>query len=444
MGRTSLIMVMGFNIAFMIQGFNLSQISMSAYQKYTEYGGIEQAGLAMESAANIAVSNSRTNPGAAIDSTVFVSFKNGTFNISKTSMDNRFLLRAIGNYNGMICTTVVISGKPSFSQYAMYSVSEKIGTDPIYWITGDTCKGPLHTQDYLYVSGNPVFTGMVTTLKGVNKMRTSDDPKFNGGYNKGLDIGLPSDFTDVVNLGGAGGAVYNNVKTYIEFLANGKVIVRTGTNGWGETRTTLNTTPNPDVYWCKTYSSVSELTTNGVLLVQTSELHVKGVLDGQITLGCVGTGSKVFLDSSITYKEPPKIWDGDNNMYVKNPDCDDMLGIVADNDIHISVNAEYNGPSTPRGMTIHASMISKLGGFGAESYDSRVIGGMLKVVGGIQQKARDPVGTFSGGSINHGFQKNYDYDERLLLDAPKGYPPVQTYVVQNWYDQSTIPEDFWE
>jgi hypothetical protein len=116
---------------------------------------------------------------------------------------------------------------------------------------------------------------------------------------------------------------------------------------------------------------------------------------------------------------------------------------VAENDIHISLNAEVNPSPQVKGVTIHGSIFSRAGGFGAESYDTRVVGGKLKVIGGIQQKARDPVGTFSGGVINHGFQKDYDYDIRLQSESPEGYPRLP-FQVQNWVDKSQIDSTFWE
>ena len=55
MGRTSLMMVICFNIVFMTMGFNLSQHASDMYAKYTSYYLTEQAQLAAESAANIAI-----------------------------------------------------------------------------------------------------------------------------------------------------------------------------------------------------------------------------------------------------------------------------------------------------------------------------------------------------------------------------------------------------
>jgi hypothetical protein len=180
------------------------------------------------------------------------------------------------------------------------------------------------------------------------------------------------------------------------------------------------------------YNSVSSLTSNGVVLVNNGDLHIKGTLNGRITLGCTGTG-KVYIDSSVVYAIDPKS---------VSPRCDDMLGIVADNDIIITENSNNTNPAI--GVTINASLFSRTGGLQAQNYDSRDVSGKLKIVGGIQQKNRDPVGTFSGGHIVTGFQKDYDFDKRLQTDAPVGYPALQKFIVLNWYERTNFPADYFE
>jgi hypothetical protein len=465
MGRTSILLVIAFNITFLMMGSRLSSISSSAYDKYLSYIDIEQAAFATESFANIAISQARMDTAAVVDPTQQISFKNGIYTIAKNAFGtNQFRLTITGeSATGVKDTTWITVGMASFSVYAMYSQSEEINGTPIYWITGDTCRGPLHTQDFLYVSGRPVFTGMVTTVKGVKKKNSSDDPQFPGGYKEGAGVSLilPSELKDVATLGRAATTStgiltdYRGVDTYVQFLRTGQIVVRAadiGTNPstvWGYTSSTTGTVSNggPAVPKYQVFNSVADLTSTQVFLVEGATLHVKGKLDGRITLGAIdgkktsgtayATGSsKVFIDSSIVCKDEPP-----SNQHPDNV-SDDMLGIIADNDIHISEGAEDN-VSGPEGITIHASILSRTGGFGAEKYDTRDVGGTLHLIGGIQQKARDPVGTFSNGVINHGFQKDYDYDTRLVTQSPAGYPPVTNYLVQNYIDYTKIPDSFW-
>jgi hypothetical protein len=427
MGTKSLIMVMVFNFVFMTMGYNLSRMSTSAYRKYISYYDIEQAQCVTASAANIAVSKVYTDGTTDSHET---DFTGGHFSITQTAFEDTLIKLVVdAEYQGIAGRSEVYLARPSFSTYAMFSIRE----NGIYWITGDTCRGPLHTEDYLYISGEPVFEGYVTTYKG-KKLLGTCNPHFIGGYEQGFSQGMPSGLDDAINFGNNGGKKYSANNVWFDFYPDGQVAVREA----------AGSTP-PAMSSATVYHDIDELTANGVVLVQGKEAHVKGNLNGKVTIGCVGTGSKIWIDSSITYQKPPKIWDAVQGKEVTNPECDDMLGLLCDNDITVKLNAEDNY-NAPKGVTIHASMMSKNAGsgFGAENYDSRVVGGKLTVVGGIQQYDRKAVGKFSGGAIIHGFQKNYNYDERLKFEAPKGYPLLTKFRVRNWYEQSFIPKKVWE
>ena len=64
------------------------------------------------------------------------------------------------------------------------------------------------------------------------------------------------------------------------------------------------------------------------------------------------------------------------------------------------------------------------------SYDA----GTLKVLGGIIQNARGPVGTFnsSTGEMITGYSKNYTYDPRLASNPPPYYPTTGQYERLSW------------
>jgi len=447
MGNKAIILVAGLFVIFLSIGARLFRITSSAYLKYVEYISYQQATLAAESAANIAISNARITPNAPLNvsnARIYSDPDNKKeeidcfISMDKQIFPDSFFITAVSDYNDFRCTTKVKMSRPSFANYAMYTEIMKLddGKTPIYWITGDTCRGPLHTQDYLYVSGRPVFIGKVTTKMGVIKENTTDAPVFMNGCYTGVDNDLPEDLSEVKSVGEAGGAVYNGVATYIQFLADGRIVVRLGSNGWNENRVD-KTEPITGKPYCKYYKDVAELTKSGVVLVKNAEVHVKGVLNGRITIGALGTGSKVWIDSSLVYQTSPIKEDGS-----KNSDCDDMLGIVADNGIRISEGAENNG-SKPKGVTIHAALFSKNDGFGAYNYDTRPVGGTLKVVGGIHTKKRVPVGTFVGGTTTHGFQKDYWFDERMKENPPIAYPRFNYYTITNWYDQTEFPDEFW-
>jgi hypothetical protein len=486
MGRTSLMMVIVFNMTFMFMGYRLSTASSKAYEKYCSYGDIEQAGLALESAANVAISNALLTTSPTSDTTLCTddNFGKAKFTIRRILVYTNGVrdgdsLYITGSYpltnsiNTITCTTSVRVRGNAFAQYVFYSQNEQ----SIQWQTGEVCRGRLHTQDQLYINGNPDFKGRVTTKGGVNMTNGKDShgnyidkPNFEQGYGY-ADISIPTELTDLKKYGAAsaGGKFYDGLDVYVEFLNNGSITVRTapantGTNSSSSTKAgtvwaylnnlTNNTTlvnssysggtPAPK---CTTYASVAALTSSGVLLVENGELHVKGVLDGQITLGCIDTSkivsgnpvnsglSSVWLDGSITYKDPPPCSQCTTNV------SNDMLGIVATNDIMVSQYINHASASGElQNVTLDASLFSQTGGFGAENYSGRSSDGTLNIVGGIQQKTRNAVGQNFGAN---GFLKNYDWDNNLQTIQPKGYPKTP-FVVQSWVDNTTIPNDFWQ
>jgi hypothetical protein len=451
MGRTSLMLIMVFNMTFMYLGFRLATAASSAYEKYCAYADIEQAGMTLESAANIAISNSLMTAPVAVDTFLCTNdaFGKAIFTIKRiprwTAFGNRDgdSLVVFGSYpltgsvlSSITCTTSVRVKGNAFSQYVFYSESEKIGTSPIYWGAGDTCRGRLHTQDNLYTNGKADFKGKVTTKGNVTSSGTA--PVFEQGHTK-ADVAIPSSLNDLTTLG-ASGEFISGLNTYVEFLPDGRVIVRTGANGWSETSTAFNASPNGTVPKCTVYASVAAVAASGVLLVQDAELHVKGKLNGSITLGCVestssGTLSKVFIDSSLTYSTPPPSTKNPSNVSTS------MLGIVATNDIMVSQYINHfsgTGKVNLTNVTINASMFSQKGGFGAENYSTRGASGKLSIVGGIQQHVRRPV-----AQLPDGFLKDYDFDNNLLTRDPAGYPKTP-FVIQNWVDYTTIPTSFWQ
>src|SRR5205823_4636920 len=71
------------------------------------------------------------------------------------------------------------------------------------------------------------------------------------------------------------------------------------------------------------------------------------------------------------------------------------------------------------------------GSFYAEQYNARPIG-VLHLRGGVIQKARGPVGTFSGGAQATGYAKDYSYDPRMRVQPPPFFPTTGGYDRLSW------------
>lgn len=406
MGRTSLIMVISFNLVFATIGFNLSKVAIDAYDNYVDYYNRTTAHQIASSAANMAATQITFNPNWRVGYPT-TNFAGGTYNASVTTIDSgKIQLVVNATYNNVPAATVLVLGLTKFSKFAYYSKIE----GAIYWITGDTVFGPFHTQQRINVSGSPVFVGKATSKNGIFLNPSSSTPKFLGGYQSGVDINLPTDFTSLRSYAQNGGKYTNNQDMYLKFNSDGTVTYRFGS--W----------TSPPAYT----EPITTFAPNGVLMVDNANLHIKGQMNGRLTISATGSSGaskgNVWVDSSVTYNTNPML----------NPASTDMLGIVCDNDIIVTDNSNNNDPAN--GVKIHASLLSRSGGLKAQNYNTRPVAGTLTLLGGVQQYQRGPVGTFGGGGIVSGFQKNYRYDNRLMIDSPPLYPTTGSYEVLSWYE----------
>ena len=178
----------------------------------------------------------------------------------------------------MVCTAtydaksylIKILLQPSlFSKFAYYSDNEP---NNIYWTTGDTVWGPYHSNTKIYVNGNPVFNEKATNLNGLVKMHSSDKPQFNGGYETGISISMPSDLSVIKGKAQTGGQYISTTSdVYMNFNANSTITYRIGTTGaW----TTVD---------LATFSG-----TNKAIVVDGGNLRIKGVVSGQVTIAALG------------------------------------------------------------------------------------------------------------------------------------------------------------
>jgi hypothetical protein len=340
----------------------------------------------------------------------------GTFTARVDSMSTtRLRLRSVSTYQGLSDTTEVYLDTQRFQSFSMFAWMTNVEGN-IWWITGDTVWGRVHSNDYLQVNGKPAYYGKVTTAKSFTpKPGTgTNNAIFKQGYETGVaPITLPSDMSEMVNAATFGGRKYN-APIWVTLSAgtaannDGTAYIRYSSGG-----------PVADSV------ALGDPTFNGVIL-GTGNVYVKGTLDGRLSIGSLGN---VYVTDDILYEHSPLVGP-----------TDDMLGLVADQNVIVADNAANNS-----NCEIDASIFSRTGSFEAEHYSSRPVGGRLKVVGAIIQNVRGPVGTFSGGSIVSGFLKRYNYDLRLA--DPNVRPPFfpgfyrKTFAIADWWENVRIPKN---
>ncbi len=299
----------------------------------------------------------------------------------------------------------------SFARYAYFSDQEMLPGGTKIWFTDQShIRGPTHSNDQFHIRGNPVFDGAVSTASPTIDYGgcgpPNDNPQFNGGLTLGADkIDMPqpslNDLQSEASL-----VVQGNTTAKLE----GKYL-RLTTNG---------------------ITQVVPISTNPVVFVNGGDLTIDGgTLDGQLTLI---SNKSVKLNGSVTYACNPEnptgdadCLDGQSGNVAYN---DDILGIVASNNVTVSRDA-------PNDMTIQGTIMAVQGSFGVENYQNG-LKGTLHIYGGLIQKVRGAVGTFSSSTLAKvsGYSKDYWYDERLLSLSPPRYPTTGTYQILFWQDQS--------
>ena len=415
MGRTSLLMVMGYSVALILMGFNLSQVSTRAYENSIEYHNRAAAHTLTASIANMGCQAIYTTPNS-FPSWTNVPLGGGIVNLrtdtvrgyapAGTPKPVNVQLTATSLYQGIRDTVIITWGANSFGRFAYYSGTE----GSINWANGDTVFGPFHTQDKMTVNGSPVFRGKVTNNLGLVKNPTSSTPQFLGGYQTGINIPMPTDFAPLKNAALTNGRYLHGKDLTLTFNSDSTMTI----GG-------LITTPvaKDTIVLLRTFAP------NGAIVVDTANVRVKGKFTGQLTLSVQSGGSaskgKMYLDSSVAFVHNPL----DTATHSQ-----DILGLCATDSIVITNNANNSGD-----VTIQAALFSLNKGLGVEQYNNGDIRGRINLLGGISQKQRAAVGTLSGGVLNSGFSKSYRYDDRLMTQSPPFYPTTGSYIILSWYEK---------
>ncbi len=417
MGRAALIMVIGFSTVLLMIGGNISNVSNSAMDNYMTYYENETAHALAGSAMNLAGRAMYENPNWT---TGFSNkaFAGGIVNCTVQNVGaNQIRITSTATYMGQSRVITCLIQPSSFSRFSYYTTTDMSG----YWVTGDTCWGPLHINNWLNVAGKPVFMGRSTTLNGLhrytnpqNNSNTVDKPVFLGGFDQGINVSLPTDISALQNAAMAGGKYINGGQdVYMELKSNGQVKWKQD-NSW---------TGGP---WNNDF--ISTLAPNGAFFAQGVNIHIKGTLNGQLTVGCGGTTASTtqgnfYLDDDIVYNQDPRVI----------PSSTDMLGLVAENKLWISdVPANRN-----HAYTLDACVFSRTDGLWVQNYSTREVEGPLNTFGSQVASVGGYTGVFSGDppTIIHGYSAGQTaYDNRLMLAAPPYYPTTGQYEIISWFE----------
>jgi len=352
-----------------------------------------------------------------------VSLTGGTYSYSFTRKDQDATLgvtdirvTAIGHYRDLNDTVVVLLTRPSFSRYAYFTNDE----GSIWFQTGDTLTGPVHTNGYFNMQGYPVFYGKVTSHEIYSSSSPYrkyssgvTSPVFDGGSEWGVPtLEMPTAIPADLKAAAQSDGLYIGTYTYVwmKFQSDGTVKVA---------KSNYSSTPSSGSYVTYALSSL-----NGVFLVEksgtTPTVHVEGTVNGQVTVASSGhikvTGNLLLADNPLT-----------------NPASDDMAGLCAAKNIIVTNNSLDDDRTIQATCMTMNTTVSSTTNFYVENYSTTRYG-TLSLLGGLIQRGRGAVGTVGTATTRKGYIKDYVWDSRLQDIAPPYFPMLFVLRKISWYD----------
>jgi len=414
-GKAILIVVIGFTLTLLAVGQKFGSLSNRAVDNYVKYHSETLAHNIAISGANIAANYIYMNPtwDAGFDG---IPYQGGYLDVEVdvvNAVNNWREITVRGRYFQDTSEIKLRIAPSNFSEYAYYSTYEKAGptsSGTIWWTGKDTVWGPFHTQGKLSCALHPSFLGKRTSHKGAIEYKTNkktDSPVITGLYSPGKNLEIPTQAVENLEaFADDDGLKFQNKDTL--YLVFDKDSLRYKYK-------------YSDKYTALYLPSAAP---NGLIYAKDMVVRLKGTVMGQYTLGCSSSSTStgkgtIWLDDNIVYNTNP----------LTDPESTDLLGIVAENYVWITENAVNKDH-----INIQASVFSEKWGFGAYNYDKRPVSGNINLLGGIQQNYRQPVGTFDGNTITHGFTKQYRYDWRLGFISPPFYPGTGGFKIVSWFE----------
>jgi hypothetical protein len=374
----------------------------------------------------------------------------GSFRVSSTG------------HSGNVTRTIVAQYKPpSFLNYVYYTDYETLDpsalpNDPsdcevhypnrggdcggaISFITGDSINGPIHSEDTIAICGNPIFgrpgdndaveaAAATGASGGWYSSCGGSNPVFNT-PSRGIDTSSPSltppasntsllsvtqaayHFTGrtTIVLNGANMTVTNAADSYtnqsLPDPTNGVVYVSTASGGCGTTYTPFNPSYTSDTNCGNAY--VSGTYNTSLTIASDNDIIINGNICTTTTVACTGTPTTNALLGLIA------------NDFVRiyhplaNASSDTSGGCTGQN--QTASNAATGDLTDP---TIYAAILAVNHSFIVDNYNCGASLGKLTVYGAIAQLFRGTVGTEDNGTVSSGYDKIYDYDDRLANEEP--------------------------
>lgn len=424
-GRASIILVLGFAIILGYISYSLNGYSTSAVSNMTSYVEANASHSLALAGINAGLSKlyQDTTWDGSMSQTLDDQTLPGTFATQLTDLGGfRKLLRSVSTYGswatGVLHDTIEVTFNTrrlnSLSMYAWLTNN----TGNVFWSNGDTVWGRAHSNGNVHIAGSPVFMDKATSSKHFDPPtpgKGANQAIFKNGYETGIaPVSMPSNLVELTAASLAGGRHY---------IHDVDVTLSPGTGGNNDGMATVKdrATGITDTI------NFSTPGFNGVIL-SVANVYVKGVVDGSISVVSL---QNIWVTDDVVYERDPRYGASD-----------DLLGLVAENDINIADNAPNHAD-----CVIDACILARDGSMMAEDLSSLPVCGQLHTFGSIIQNTEQEVGLYKAGgggksTLTNGFSKDFRYDARL--SDPGFRPPffpgyyVKAYAISNWWESYRI------
>jgi hypothetical protein len=286
--------------------------------------------------------------------------------------------------------------------------------------TGERFEGPVHTNMNLQIDGDPWFGGKVTASGGLT-VKSGSNPTFVAGYELNVDgIDLPSfnDITSIMMPAAQDAGIYGpalsgknaRYEVILGRVGNGTLSYRSVQKGGGS-------------YETANWVDVDIASLNGAAWFA-DDTWIEGVLDGELTIAVEGD---ITIRGDVLYE-------GSSPGSGPDPGCDDMLGLIAKNDIYVAATT-----ANMNDVEIHGAMMALWKNFEVEDYMHGPPRGSLIVYGGTMVEQSLHIGQYQHDVVVSGYARDFRWDERLNTWWPPFFPKTGNYFVRKW--EEIIPPE---
>lgn len=293
-----------------------------------------------------------------------------------------------------------------------------------WFITGDRFEGPVHVNQAIQIDGDPWFGGTVSSASNVLTMKEGSCPTFEQGYQLNVPgARLPDDAYMEATLKASAQEPTGLYAPPIG-VKNACYLVELGRPTSGElTYTPIALKKNG------TYKNVGPVRKETISALNGSAwfdetIIISGTIDGQLTI--CADGDILIYDDIVYEASTPG--------HGPDPGCDDILGLVALDDIVISYTKENEND-----CEVHGVLMALEKNIEAEDYQFHDPRGHFIIYGGLIADYSIHLGQFSDGVCVSGYERDYRYDPRLFTMPPPFFPVTGRYVVHSW--EEVVPPE---